>query len=123
MAGLLIAALNVPDREVRLRVTRALIELGAPAVPALVKALGDEDPLIWRLASAALAKIGVPAVEALVAAVEGDDEQTRLLAAALLVRMRAITPASPAWGPVMYEYHRLTSADGQRLLGIQAEQS
>jgi len=60
----LIEALGDEDRRVRGGVARALGGIGEPAVPALIKALGDEDEIVRLRALRALGGIGKPAKDA-----------------------------------------------------------
>lgn len=71
------------DEERHVGLTRALEQLGAPAVPELAAALSDEDPRVRRHALEALVAIGEPAVGALaelVAVAEGPDRDLAMLA-------------------------------------------
>lgn len=88
----LLRLLGRHDDEGRRALTRALEQLGAPAVPGLGVALSDEDPAVRRHAAEALAAVGAPAVEALdelVAAVEGPDREVAMLALEALAPLDA----------------------------------
>jgi HEAT repeat protein len=106
-AWLLIGTLRTQDAQSQLTTVRTLIDIGAPAVPLLIEALGDKDEPIWRLASAALVKIGQPAVQPLVDALKHDNEQIRLLAAGTLHKMNALSPGNPGWNLMWQEYRKL----------------
>jgi hypothetical protein len=65
--GVLVRAL--PHKAVR----AAVVELGTPAVPPLIQALGDEDENVRAAACEALVKIGAPAVPHLIQALGDGD--------------------------------------------------
>jgi HEAT repeat protein len=86
----LIALLDNPSRETRVASMSILHELGAPAVPSLLKALEDADPVVR---SAAASSLGVPpyspppgaeVIAALLRALEDRDARVREAAAASL---------------------------------------
>lgn len=80
------------DQEQRAALTRALEQLGEPAVPHLAAALGDPDPAVHRHAAEALAAIGeraVAALDALVAAARGPDRELAMLALEALAPLDA----------------------------------
>ncbi len=104
---LLVASLRIESSWMNMQAVADLIDIGAPAVPYLIKALGDEHPQAWRLASAALVKIGPEAVQPLVEALQGENEQVRLLAAATLHKMDVLQQGDPGWQRMIYEYARL----------------
>jgi HEAT repeat protein len=72
--AVLLIALRADDMYLRVAVTSALINIGEPAAPGLIKALFDQSAAVRRAAAKALGKIGSPsAVNALrVAAKDGD---------------------------------------------------
>ncbi len=68
--------------------TRALIELGKPAVPRLIAALSDKDEFVRKQAILALGAIQDPeAVDPLIALLHDQDWWTRLTAAAALEKI------------------------------------
>lgn len=82
-APVLLGLLGRQDDEGRRTLTRALEQLGAPAVPGLGEALSAEDPAVRRHAAEALVAVGAPAIGALdelVAAAEGPDLEVAMLA-------------------------------------------
>lgn len=82
-APALLHHLGGADDERRHALTRALEQLGEPAVPGLAVALSHEDPTVRRHAAEALAAVGSPALgalDALVAAAEGTDRELAMLA-------------------------------------------
>src|SRR5262249_32596209 len=62
----------------------ALVQIGSPAVPELIKALKDKDPGFSSNAVGMLVQIGSPAVAALVEALKDDDPILRRNAASAL---------------------------------------
>lgn len=88
-ATVLLERLGRHDDEQRRALTRALEQLGEPAVPGLGAALSDDDPEVRLQAAEALIAVGAPAVGALdelVAAAEGPDREVAMLA------LEALTP-------------------------------
>ena len=61
---------------------------GADALPALVKTLGDSDPLTAGLAANALVKLGKPAVESLIEVAREGDPRIRILALRALTELK-----------------------------------
>jgi HEAT repeat protein len=61
---------------------------GADALPALIKTLGDSDPLTAGLAANALVKLGKPAVESLIEAAREGQSNVRILALRALSEIR-----------------------------------
>ncbi len=104
---LLVASLRIESNWMNVQAVNDLITIGAPAVPYLVKALRDDHPQAWRLASVALVKIGQPAVDALIYALDDENQQVRLLAAAALYKMGALKKGDPGWEKMWYEYSKL----------------
>jgi HEAT repeat protein len=82
------------SENVRRAAAEALVRIGAPAVPALIQALGDRSENVRRAAAEALVRIGAPAVPALIQALGDDEFRVRRAAAEALVRIGA--PAVPA---------------------------
>jgi HEAT repeat protein len=73
----------------------ALVDIGAPAVPALVSTLGGSWPYkLETSASGVLAQIGEPAVPALIEALDDKDVVTRYNAVIVLAEMRASAGAA-----------------------------
>lgn len=107
---LLIASLQVENKWSNMQAVKDLINIGKPAVPALIMALEHKNPRVWRLASAALVKIGAEASEELVAALQHESQQVRLLAAAVLKKMNALQPGDPGYEAMWAEYKKLVSA-------------
>jgi len=82
---LLVKSLCDPNAGVRQCAALGLrLKPDTAAIPALVKALGDEDHLVRRLASDALATIGEPAVTALLQVMQTGSQESRLGAARAL---------------------------------------
>jgi HEAT repeat protein len=90
-APALLAHLGDRDEARRRELTRALEQLGEPAVAGLAECLGDEDVLTRRHAAEALSVIGDPAArgaaEALAHAVEHDVKEVSLVAVEALARL------------------------------------
>jgi len=83
------------DTDLKRRLVEALRAAGAPAVPALIQALGDSYSDVRRVAAEALGAIGDPqAVPALIQALGDNDSSVRRAAAEALVKIGA--PAVPA---------------------------
>jgi HEAT repeat protein len=89
----LIQALGDRDRDVRKAACRALVKIGAPAVPHLIQALGDGNEDVRAAACWALVKIGAPAVPHLIQALGDGNEDVRAAACWALVKIGA--PAVP----------------------------
>ncbi len=66
---------------------KRLVEIGLPAVPALIEALGSWDNKTYNQAMAALQKIGTPARPAIVAAMESEQLYERMHARKIVTRM------------------------------------
>jgi HEAT repeat protein len=81
----LLKALRADDMFLRMATTGALINIGAPAVSGLIRALFDQNAAVRRASAKALGKIGSKdAINALkVAAKDGDAGVSRLAAEAL----------------------------------------
>ena len=80
---LLIIALGDKDSDMRVReaAAEALGKIGPEEVPALIKALGDENSYVRSAAAEALGKIGPEAVPALIRALGDEDSSVRWRAA------------------------------------------
>ncbi len=76
----LMELLNHPDKYVRRNAVWAIGKFG-PAVPALIEAMRGTNVVLCRLASKALSQIGVPALEALMANLRHSDPFVRAEAA------------------------------------------
>lgn len=86
----LLEALRANDMFLRMAITGALIQIGHPAVPGLVKALFDKNPAVRRASAKALGKIGSKrAINALEVAVRDPDEGVRRLSQQALDRLHA----------------------------------
>jgi len=83
----LIALFQFPVVEANIQARKRLTEIGAPAVPALISALGSWDNKTWNQAMNVLQRIGAPAVDAVLAALASDELYIRLHAAEMLVRL------------------------------------
>jgi HEAT repeat protein len=80
----LIAKLKSNDDRENNAAIKKLGEIGEPAIPALIQALGDKNLLVSRSAREVLKTIGSSAIPALVKASKDSDEQIRRRAADLL---------------------------------------
>ncbi|MDJ0771981.1 MAG: HEAT repeat domain-containing protein [Mastigocoleus sp. MO_167.B18] len=106
----------------------ALVNIGEPAVGALIEALKNEDSnLRWRAASV-LSDIGVeaaPAVEALTLALQDDDPQVRLYATIALGNIgEAAKPAVPSLIAALQDkeqYVRIYAPSALRKIGVEAK--
>lgn len=83
----LIQLFQFPVPEANRLAGRRLSEIGLPAVPALIAALGSWDNKTFNQAMAALRRIGAPAVPAVRAALAHDELYVRMHARALLEQM------------------------------------
>ena len=81
----LIAKLKSNDERELDAAIKKLGEIGEPAIPALIPALGDKNLLVSRSAGEVLGNIGLPAIPALVQALKDSDVQIRRRAAVVLV--------------------------------------
>jgi hypothetical protein len=68
------------DTALKRRLVEAFGAAGAPAIPALIQALGDSNWDVRRAAAEALVKIGTPAVPALIQALGDSDRDVRAAA-------------------------------------------
>lgn len=86
----LLEALRADDMYLRMAVTGALINIGHPAVPGLVKALFDRNKAVRRAAAKALGKIGSQrAIKPLQVAVKDGDPTVRKMCQEALDRLQA----------------------------------
>jgi FOG: HEAT repeat len=89
------------DTDLKRRLVEAFGAAGAPAVPALIQALGDSDWEVRRASAEALVKIGTPAVPALIQALGDSDSAVRRAAAEALGKLgdpQAVPPLIQALG-------------------------
>jgi len=85
----LVPFLADPNPEVRAAAALGLSHHpGVDALPALIKTLGDSDPLTAGLAANALVKLGKPAVESLIEAAKEGDQGIRILALRALTELK-----------------------------------
>ncbi len=80
----LIQALSDKRDRVRVHVTKALVQIGPPAVPALVQALPDKNVWVGKSILKILLEIGPPATPQLIAVLKGKDSRVRAAAAKAL---------------------------------------
>jgi len=86
----LLIALRANDMYLRMAVTGALIQIGYPAVPGLVKALFDRNNAVRRASAKALGKIGSErAITPLKVAVRDTDPTVRKMCQEALDRLEA----------------------------------
>ena len=83
----LVRAIGDKDGAVRMEVANALTSLGEQAVPDLVEALTNHEPLVSGIAEDILVKIGEPAVVFLTEALVEDTDEIRENSGAVLVRI------------------------------------
>lgn len=87
----LLKALRADDMFLRMATTGALITIGFPAVPGLIRALFDQNAAVRRASAKALGKIGSKdAINALKVAVNDSDTGASRLAAEALARLEAL---------------------------------
>ena len=87
----LLEALRADDMYLRMAVTGALISIGHPAVPGLVKALFDRNKAVRRASAKALGKIGSErAIKPLQVAVKDHDPSVRKMCQEALDRLQAL---------------------------------
>src|SRR5262249_23322989 len=87
-----IKALNGANTESRRKATEAIGKIGpkaAPAGPALLRAIKDQDVVVRELANASLIQIGEAAVPGLLEALKDNDQVIRINAAAALAHIDA----------------------------------
>ena len=91
----LVEQLRDPDPTARSQAADALVDMGTPAIPALISELGGSWPHESETtASGVLARIGEPAVPALIDALDNKDVITRYNAALALSKMRGAAGAA-----------------------------
>jgi len=83
----LVALFQFPVPEANLQARKRLVAIGAPAVPALIAALGSWDNKTYNQSMAVLEQIGAPAHRAIVAALRSDQLYIRLKACELVGRL------------------------------------
>jgi HEAT repeat protein len=85
----LLKALRLDDMYLRMAITGALIAIGRPALPGLVKALFDNNAAVRRASAKALGKIGdKETIKPLTVALKDADEGVRKLAEEAIVRLQ-----------------------------------
>ena len=86
----LLVALRFDDMFLRMAITAALINIGHPSVPGLVKALFDDNKAVRRASAMALGKIGSErAISPLEVASKDGDASVRRLANEAIERIQA----------------------------------
>lgn len=89
--SVLLVALRDDDMFLRMAITGALINIGQPSVPGLVKALFDQKRAVRRASAMALGKIGSKrAIPPLQVALNDSDPGVRKLSAQALERLEAL---------------------------------
>lgn len=83
----LIGLFQFPVPQANVQARARLAQIGLPAVPALIEALGSWDNKTYNQAMGVLTKIGSPARPAIVEAMEADELYVRLHARELVCRM------------------------------------
>lgn len=83
----LIALFQFPVPQANAEARHKLVAIGAPAIPALVAAMGSWDNKTWNQAMGVLEAIGAPARAAVVAALGHDELYVRLHATEMLARL------------------------------------
>jgi HEAT repeat protein len=101
----LIGALG--DKEVSLAAAEVLREIGAVAVEPLVAALGNKNRSVSAYAAMVLEDIGPPSVETLIAALASKDRRTRILTVRALGHIRD----ERAVNPLTRVFNRATRSD------------
>ena len=81
----LTVAIRDPDHDTSAAAREALVNLGEPAAPALVRSFTDSDPQTVLLAIQLLTRIGAPAIPELMRAIRAPDATVRRRAAETLV--------------------------------------
>ncbi len=113
----LIRCLNHKDEDVRQYTLIALKNIGAPAVPALIERLSDDNYYLRRNVAYVLGKIkDVSAVPALLGALEGEDKQMRCYAAEAFRGFGA--PAVPALLNYLKDGDEHVQRTATRALGV-----
>ncbi|MCY2960886.1 MAG: HEAT repeat domain-containing protein [Planctomycetota bacterium] len=83
----LISLFQFPVPQANGEARKKLVAIGAPAIPALVKAMGSWDNKTWNQAMTVLEGIGAPAQAAVLAALEHQELYVRLHATEMLGRL------------------------------------
>ncbi len=83
----LIALFQFPVPQANAEARKRLVAIGAPAIPALVRAMGSWDNKTWNQAMAVLETIGAPAEAPVIAALLDDELYVRLHATNMLGRL------------------------------------
>ena len=83
----LISMFQFPVPEGNRLARERLVEIGVPALPALVETMGSWDNKTWKQGMAVLAKIGEPAEEAVIGALESDQLYVRIHSRQLLPKL------------------------------------
>jgi HEAT repeat protein len=105
----LIALFQFPVVQANVEARKRLVAIGAPAIPALVKATGSWDNKTWNQAMAVLEQIGAPAQAAVIAALDSDELYLRLHASEMLQRLAI--PGDLVREPLMKMLARPTPLD------------
>jgi HEAT repeat protein len=92
----LIALFQFPVPQANREAQDVLVKLGAPAVPALIEALGSWDNKTWKQAQITLPRIGTPARSAVVAAIAHENLYARLHANEILTKFVPLGPDQAA---------------------------
>jgi len=92
----LISLFQYPVPQANAEARQKLVAIGAPAIPALVKAMGSWDNKTWNQAMGVLETIGAPAQAAVLAALEDKELYVRLHAAEMLGRLGIAGDAASA---------------------------
>lgn len=87
----LIALFQFPVPAANVEARKKLAAIGAPAIPALIRAMGSWDNKTFNQAMGVLEAIGAPARDAVIAALEDGELYVRLHATEMLARL-AVTP-------------------------------
>ena len=111
----LVAALADKDAVKRMRGREALVQLGSPAVPCLLTALGDSQQHVrWEAAKALTAIADPSAADRLVAGLEDEDSDVRWVVAEALIALgpeavkpllTTLTKSDPAGGMYQGAHH------------------
>lgn len=83
----LIALFQFPVPQANAEARHKLVAIGAPAIPALVAAMGSWDNKTWNQAMGVLEAIGAPSHAAVIAALDHDELYVRLHATEMLGRL------------------------------------
>ena len=105
----LIALFQFPVPQANVAARKRLVEIGLPAVPALIEALGSWDNKTFNQAMGVLEKIGAPAVPAVVEALGNEQLYVRLHACDMLGRLAL--PAEQVAEPLKLSLERSNALD------------